>query len=205
MEQKDKDIELYKASLTAFFQNELEHDKIILGLSTAGIGFFIAIFQQDKVVSEIMYIASIIALSMFAFTVLIILGIFIFNKKQLISIIANSGKSDEIKELTLLDKTKYIPFGIAILCSVIFTLSLIFQSIKYEEKNMSKDNKVVSQSIYTQDGFSSISQANQKPVHEGFSEVSTANQQTGQKGFSEVSTANQGGGNTSTQPKNDGK
>ena len=43
MEQKDKDIELYKASLTAFFQNELEHDKIILGLSTAGIGFFIAI------------------------------------------------------------------------------------------------------------------------------------------------------------------
>ena len=68
MEQKDKDIELYKASLTAFFQNELEHDKIILGLSTAGIGFFIAIFQQDKVVSEIMYITSIIALSMFAFT-----------------------------------------------------------------------------------------------------------------------------------------
>lgn len=204
MEQKDKDTELYKASLTAFFQNELEHDKIILGLATAGIGFFIAIFQQGKVISETMHITSIIALFMFAFTVLIILGIFIFNKKQLISIIINSGKSDEIKELTILDKTKYIPFGIAIICSMIFTLSLIFQSIKNEENRMSKENQSINKTVTAQDGFSSIAQANQKPIHEGFSQISSANQQSGQRGFSEVSSANQSG-NTSAPPKNNEK
>ncbi len=167
--QNEKDTELYKASLSAFFQNELEHDKIILALSTAGIGFFIAIFKsQEGKISEVMFVTSIIALVMFAITVLMILGIFVYNKKQIISIITNSGKSEEIKELTMLDKTKYIPFGIAIAASMIFTLSLVVQSINKENVKM-KDNKKSnvardlnkSQTSYEKRGFSEVSSANQ--------------------------------------------
>jgi len=203
--QEQKNEELYKASLSAFFQNELEHDKIILGLSTAGIGFFIAIFQTQKGnVSELMFISAIVALVMFAITVLMILAIFIYNKKQIISIIKNTGKSDEIKELTILDKTKYIPFAIAIVASMIFTLSLVFQSINKENIKMKDKTKSnVTRDInsfrcnYEKRGFSEVSTANtsetnssntttDSQVNEGFTKVSSPNQ--GDKNDTNIST-----------------
>lgn len=66
MEPSKKEEELYKASLQAFFQNELEHDKTVLGLSTAALGCYIAIFQSDKVISEVIFITSIIIIFVFA-------------------------------------------------------------------------------------------------------------------------------------------
>jgi len=134
MTQDEKDEELYKASLSAFFQNELEHDKIILGLSTAGIGFFIAIFQtQEGKISEVMFIASILSLIMFA-----------------------------------------------IISSIIFTLSLIFQSINKENIQMKDTTKSSltrdsnkSQVTYTKRGFSEVSTANS-------SEANTSNPTTSQ-------------------------
>lgn len=181
MTQDEKDEELYKASLSAFFQNELEHDKIILGLSTAGIGFFIAIFQtQEGKISEVMFIASILSLIMFAITILMILAIFVYNKKQIISIIKGSGKSEEIKALSVLDKTKYLPFAFAIISSIIFTLSLIFQSINKENIQMKDTTKSSltrdsnkSQVTYTKRGFSEVSTANS-------SEANTSNPTTSQ-------------------------
>ncbi|RUM46281.1 MAG: hypothetical protein DSY46_00240, partial [Hydrogenimonas sp.] len=60
--QKDKDEELYKAALQAFFKNELENDKTILNLSIAAIGFFMALFVNKKFqITEIMFITSTIA------------------------------------------------------------------------------------------------------------------------------------------------
>jgi len=166
--QDEKDAELYKASLAAFFQNELEYDKIILGLSTAGIGFFIAIFQaQDKAISEVMFFTSLIALMMFSITVIIILFIFHYNKKQALSIIKGSGKSEEIKILKILDEIKYYPFAIAIITSFIFSLSLIFQSKNKENIQMKNTTK----SGFTRDG----NKSNASYEKRGFSEVSSAN------------------------------
>ena len=201
MTQDEKNEELYKASLSAFFQNELEHDKIILGLSTAGIGFFIAIFQtENREISEVMFISSIVSLVMFSITVLMILAIFVYNKKQIISIIKNSGKSEEIKELTVLDKTKYIPFAIAIMESMIFTLALVFRSINKEKIKMEEKRQVdiakvsmASQDNYEKRGFSEVSSAND-------SDTSSSNTTTGDQlneGFSEISSANQGDQNDS--------
>ncbi len=186
--QNEKDAELYKASLAAFFQNELEHDKIILGLSTAGIGFFIAIFQtQQGKISEVMFISSIISLIMFAITILMILAIFVYNKKQIISIIKGSGKSEEIKALTMLDKTKYLPFAFAIISSMIFTLSLIFQLVNKEdiqmkntiESSFARDSNK-SKTSYEKRGFSEVSSANSREINSSnsttSSQVHTSNQ-----------------------------
>ncbi|NBK98196.1 MAG: hypothetical protein EOM50_09270 [Erysipelotrichia bacterium] len=164
MEPSKKEEELYKASLQAFFQNELEHDKTVLGLSTAALGFYIAIFQSDKEISEVMFITSIIAIVMFAITILLILLIFIYNKKLLMSIIKTSGKGEEIKELSILDKTKYIPFAMGILMSIIFTLSLIYQSKPKElvimAENQSKQEQSKSSS-YKERAFNGIVSSNQ--------------------------------------------
>jgi len=196
LSQNQKHNELYKASLEAFFLNELEHDKIILGLATAGIGFFIAIFLKSILISEIMFITSIGALIFFSTTVFIILTIFVLNKKQLLLIIENGGEGGEIKVLPLLDNTKYIPFALAILMSVIFTLSIIYQSFHNKEKNMSDDKQIIIEKIViSNDGFSEIASANSRLVTEGFSGISTANKV--ERGFSGVASANQGETNSS--------
>lgn len=128
--QDEKDKELYKVALPAFFQNELENDKTILGLCTASIGFYIAIFQTNMKVTELMFIVSQIALAMLLITIIIILYIFVLNRKQILSIVLNNGRSDEDKILEKLDEYKYYPFAIAMISSVIFAYSIIFQSIK---------------------------------------------------------------------------
>jgi uncharacterized protein YodC (DUF2158 family) len=118
--------ELYKASLTAFFKNEADNDKLILGLSIAGIGFFISLIKDVATISELGFVTSIIALIMFFATSFLIILIFYYNKKQLLNIISNKGEADEDPVLSMLDKVKYIPFLIAVTASAIFVLALIF-------------------------------------------------------------------------------
>jgi hypothetical protein len=177
--QNEKDKELYKVSLQAFFQNELEHDKIILTLSVAGIGFFIALFLNKIQISELMFICIIVSLIMFSITVLMVLGIFYFNKKQIVSIIKGNGKSDEIKELTWLDKFKYLPFAIAIIASMFFTLSLVYKSTGKEIKQMTeKENTQIKKLGYSEISSANNSQASKEQPQEkkGFSGISSANQ-----------------------------
>jgi len=44
MDQEQKDEELYKAALAAFFKNEMEADKILTGLSIDSIGLYMDFF-----------------------------------------------------------------------------------------------------------------------------------------------------------------
>lgn len=139
MTQQEKDEELYKASLEAFFNNELEADKTILGLSVAAIGFYMALFlNKDFQITEIMFITIIIALISFLAVSSMIMLIFFRNKKQILHIIETTGGLKEDLFLDFLDKWKYLPFVIGILCSIIFTLSLIYGKISTKESPMAK-------------------------------------------------------------------
>lgn len=140
MTQDEKNIELYKASLEAFFNNELEADKTILGLSVAAIGFYMALFlNKDFHITEIMFITIIIALISFLTVSSMIMLIFNRNKKQILHIIETTGGIKEDLFLDFLDKWKYAPFVLGILCSIIFTLSLVFEKIHTNEVTMGTD------------------------------------------------------------------
>lgn len=92
MDQDKKDEELYKAALQSFFINEIESDKIILALSVGAIGFYTSILMKTMKLSEVMFISMIRALLFYGITIGILLFVFSRNKKQLLSIISNSGK-----------------------------------------------------------------------------------------------------------------
>jgi amino acid transporter len=127
MEKIDYKDELYKASLIAFFKNEADNDKLILGLSIAGIGFFISLIKNMAVINELGVVTFIIALIMFFITSFLIILIFYYNRRQFLNIISSKGDADEDPTLSKLDKVKYIPFLIAVIASAILVFTLIFQ------------------------------------------------------------------------------
>ena len=148
MTQQEKDEELYKASLEAFFNNELESDKTILGLSVAAIGFFMALFlNKDIQITELMFITIIIALVSFLIVSSMIIAIFIRNKKQLLHIVQTTGGVEEDTLLDILDRWKYLPFVIGIVCSIIFTLSLMYGKIYDKGTDLAKKSPQKSANI----------------------------------------------------------
>ena len=130
MTNDEKEKELYKAALPAFFMNEIETDKIILTLSVGAIGFYSALLTSSSLqFTEIMFSSTIIAVVLYGITTAMIIGVFAQNKKQLLSIISSNGVGEEDPHLTFLDNHKYKPFIGAIIASVVFMLSLLFTNI----------------------------------------------------------------------------
>lgn len=192
MDQKQKNEELYKASLSAFFNNELESDKTLLGLSIAAIGFYMALFiNKDVSFTAMMFMGTTISLLSFAITSVMVLCVFVLNKKQLIKIIATTGKADEDPVLDFLDKWKYFPFAIGVIASAVFTISLMYANLKVKEEQMNKpiNTKVVQPGRATNDGISGLMKANQSEQR-GISGVSAANQSSSQQTTSTTSSNN---------------
>jgi len=132
----EKEKELYKAALPAFFMNEIETDKIILTLSVGAIGFYSALLTSGSLqLTEIMFTSTIIAVILYGITAAMVIGVFAQNKKQLLSIISGNGAGEEDPHLTFLDNHKYKPFIGAVIASIVFMLSLLFTNIH--------ENKVV--------------------------------------------------------------
>ncbi len=143
MTNEEKEKELYKASLPAFFMNEIETDKNILTLSVGIIGFYsVLLTGKDFVLSEIMFISLIIAILFLGVTIAMVLSVFAQNKKQLLSIISTNGKGEEDPHLSFLDKHKYKPFAIAIIASMIFMLALIYENVHKKEIDSKEKNEV---------------------------------------------------------------
>lgn len=164
--QEEKERELYKASIPAFFMNEIETDKIILTLSVGAIGFYSALLTGKSILlTEVMFISMILAVLLYGVTVAMVISVFAQNKKQLISIISTNGKGEEDPHLSFLDKHKYKPFISAIVLSIVFMLALLYDNISKKEPIMNVQKKELS--ISDTKGLVSS--------NEGFSEVVTAN------------------------------
>ena len=137
MTNNEKEKELYKAALPAFFMNEIETDKIILTLSIGAIGFYSALLTNGSLqLTEIMFISTIIAVILYGITVAMVIGVFAQNKKQLLSIISGNGVGEEDPHLTFLDNHKYKPFIGAVIASIVFMLSLLFTNIHKNKVEM---------------------------------------------------------------------
>ena len=143
MTNEEKEKELYKASLPAFFMNEIETDKNILTLSVGIIGFYsVLLTGKDFVLSEIMFISLIIAILFSGVTIAMVLSVFAQNKKQLLSIISTNGKGEEDPHLSFLDKHKFKPFAIAIIASIVFMLALIYENVNKKEIDRKEKKEV---------------------------------------------------------------
>jgi len=144
--------ELYKASLPAFFSNEIESDKIILTLSVGAIGFYSALLTGNSLkLTGIMLVLMGLAVLLYGVTIAMVIGVFVQNKKLLLSIIEGDGESDENPHLTFLDKYKYMPFIGAVIFSIVFMLVLMFDNFNRNEVKASKPKPTVEQTVQTAD------------------------------------------------------
>ena len=143
MTNEEKEKELYKASLPAFFMNEIETDKNILTLSVGIIGFYsVLLTGKDFILSEIMFISLIIAILFSGVTIATVLTVFAKNKKQLLSIISTNGKGEEDPHLSFLDKHKYKPFAITVIASIVFMFALIYENVNKKEIDRKEKKEV---------------------------------------------------------------
>ena len=187
----NKEDELYKASLPAFFTNEIETDKNILTLSIGAIGFYSAILMgKTLTLSNVMLFSMILSVILYGITAAMVLAIFSQNKKQLLTIIVNDGRAEENPHLSLLDKWKYLPFILAIIASIVFMLALTYSNINQKENKMNEKTTMLN-GTYAQDGFSGIAKATNNTM------ASQSN--ILEKGFSGVVSANSGNNNASSQ------
>lgn len=148
MTNEEKEKELYKASLPAFFMNEIETDKNILTLSVGIIGFYsVLLTGKDFVLSEIMFISLIIAILFSGVTIAMVLSVFAQNKKQLLSIISTNGKGEENPHLTFLDKHKYKSFVVTIIASIVFMLALIYENVHKKEIDNKEKKEIKTEQI----------------------------------------------------------
>lgn len=170
----NKEHELYKASLSAFFKNEADNDKLILGLSVTAIGFFISLLEGYSDISYPMLIFFIIAVLAFFITAVLILCIFYLNKKQLLKIIDGTGKADECSILEKLDIIKYITFFIAVIASIVLALLILINNNR--GISMAGKTNTSGKNTIQQDGVSGLVGANQSKEERGISGVVKANQ-----------------------------
>jgi glucan phosphoethanolaminetransferase (alkaline phosphatase superfamily) len=123
--------ELHKAALNAYINISNEFDKLIFGISIAGIGFLLNYFIKDfKLASQpdlIILFSGIFSIISFSITTLIILfGIFPGNKSFLLKIL--KGKYEEPPILKKLDSLVAFSFFIGILNTIIFAIIIIIKN-----------------------------------------------------------------------------
>lgn len=165
-----KDVEYYSATVNAWYNSSLEHDKSLLTLSTGGIGFLITILTTIGASSNCQLVLYALAILAFATCLIAILRIFNANKIHLESIVQNIAQPDDPK-LKKLDTIAFYSFILAIIISAIIGLSTATHTFNKEiEMASDKTNKSFNSStsvpVATQDSFNGA--AKLQPTTESF-------------------------------------
>jgi len=121
-DKQDQDIEFYAASVEAWFNTRIEHDKSLLTLSAGGIGLLITLLTTVGASSLQTLLLYGFAILFFLVCIISILFIFKRNSDHLVRVI--QGKEEKNILLQFLDKTALYSFIIAILLSSILAISI---------------------------------------------------------------------------------
>ena len=124
--QKEKDKTLYKAAVQAFFLNEIESDKMLLGISSGGIGLLATLLSNYQQIYCLLVLLAIICFIAFGMTVISIIQIFKLNKKQVLQIMENNGIPKTNPSFKILNTCRDFSFLIGIFFfSLFFVLNLV--------------------------------------------------------------------------------
>lgn len=136
--------ELHKASLSAFIQNGIEQDKVLLSLNIASIGFFINFllkFELETKSDLMIFFIVIVSMMSFLISAASILGIFNQNKKYLLKLLKGNFENDKL--LGFLDKTKLIFFIVGVIFGIIFSIFTIIGNSNIKENKVKEVNKSI--------------------------------------------------------------
>lgn len=147
-----KKIEFYAASVAAWYESSLEHDKSILTLSAGGIGLLITLLTTvglGTAEALVLYVGAIIS---FVVSLVSVLFVFRGNQKHVEDIL--SGKNQETDPvLSKLDGTVICSFGIGVVFTAVIGISAAIHSFTSKEKTMANETTKTTETIPLRESF----------------------------------------------------
>ncbi|MNM68587.1 hypothetical protein D3C81_801510 [compost metagenome] len=153
--QKQKEVEFYAASINAWFNTALEHDKSIFTLSAGGIGL-LATLMTGVDNSRLLYLY-IAAMCAFSVSLCMILVIFRRNRTHIEQVLAGKETLDGI--LSLMDIGGKIAFGIGMILTAAIGISAAITSYetKIRDSTMANEKKTSSSNpTFAQDSVNGL-------------------------------------------------
>lgn len=139
VEESQKRVEYYAASVNAWFNTSLEHDKSLLALSAGGIGLLLTLLTTVGLSSAEALVLYIGAITSFVVALVSILVIFRHNRTHIEDILSGNPTSNG-PLLTKLDATALWAFAIGVLFTAIIGIAAAIHSYSTKEINMSNEN-----------------------------------------------------------------
>lgn len=133
---QQKDIQHYGASVNAWFNTALEHDKSILALSAAGIGLLTTLLTTADFVSAEALVLYILAILSFLIAIACVLFVFNRNKDYIERMISGANSATD-PGLTKLDHGAILAFAAGVVFSAVIGISAGINSYANGDSAMS--------------------------------------------------------------------
>lgn len=135
--ENQKHVEYYAASVNAWFNTSLEHDKNLLALSAGGIGLLLTLLTTVGLSSAESLVLYIGAIASFVVALVAILIIFRRNRTYIENTLFGKSSNDPV--LTKLDLTALWAFGIGVVFTAIIGIAAALHSYSTKEKTMANE------------------------------------------------------------------
>lgn len=142
-DEKEKAVEFYAASVAAWYDTALEHDKSVLALAAGGIGLLVTLLTTQGVTSLISLALYILSIVCFLVSIGVILFIFKRNRTHIEALINKPGARITDPMLERLDEVAFVSFAMGVLFSAAVGVSVAITSFNQSEKVMT-DEKTTS-------------------------------------------------------------
>jgi hypothetical protein len=135
---QQKDIQHYSASVTAWFDSALEHDKSLLTLAAGGIGLLLTLLTTVGVSSCVALVLYALAIAAFLTTIVCVLFIFKRNKTHIEEVIHGARIGGD-RVLTILDVVASISFGFGALLAAV--IGVVSATSSFTNRSIEMSNK----------------------------------------------------------------
>ena len=136
-EHQKRELAHYAATVTAWYNTKMEHDKSLLTLSTAAVGVLITLVTKFPVSSYAAMNLFIVALSSFVLCLVAVLWIYKRNCTHLENLIQHNERNDPL--LAVLDWASLATFLLGIILTSAFGILMAVESFK--ETNVAGNDK----------------------------------------------------------------
>jgi hypothetical protein len=157
---EQKNVEFYSASVNAWYNTSLEHDKSLLTLSAGGIGLLITLLTTIGLTSAEALVLYICAITAFVVSLVTILIVFRKNRNYIEDVLLGQSENND-PFLKKLDITALWAFGIGVLFTAVIGITAAIHSYSTKEKDMANEKINKTNSGFAQDSFNGVTKLQQ--------------------------------------------
>lgn len=147
-----KKIEFYAASVSAWYESSLEHDKSLLTLSAGGIGLLITLLTTVGLGTAEALVLYVGAIASFVVALISVLRVFRGNQKHIEDILSGNNPSTD-PALSRLDVTAIWSFGLGVVFTAVIGISAAIHSFTTKEIIMANETPKITATVPLRESF----------------------------------------------------